>query len=108
MPAGATSTYCITDANLSSWISGPASPISSAMSRTVVQFNPAVVCPAGYKQLSVVVGGAGSQPTLVAFETALPPTENLAWVFALGFLAAFSTARVVSMIIRAALDFVRN
>jgi hypothetical protein len=78
------------------------------MSRSVVQFNQGVVCPAGYKQLTVVVGGAGSQPTLVAFETALPATENLAWIFALGFLAAFSTARVVSMIIRSALDVVRN
>jgi hypothetical protein len=108
MPAGATSTFCITDANLAAWTSGAPPSITAAMQRNVVQFNTGSSCPTGYTQLTVVVGGAGSQPTLVAFETQLPPTSNLAWIFALGFLAAFSTARVVSMTIRAALDLARN
>jgi len=45
---------------------------------------------------------------LVAFDATIPGAETAATVFFIGFLAAFSTARVVSMIIRAVVDLVKS
>ena len=57
-------------------------------------------CPIGYVEQPAQV--------FVALDGTMPGAETAASIFAIGFLAAFSTARVVSMIIRAVVDLVKS
>lgn len=57
-------------------------------------------CPLGYAEAQAQV--------IVAFDAEPPAADVAASVFALGFLAAFSTARVFALLIRAIMALVRS
>lgn len=56
-------------------------------------------CPPGYVE--------AAPATFIVMDAALPDPDLAASVFALGFVLAFSTARALSMVIRAVLKLVR-
>lgn len=57
-------------------------------------------CPTGYAEQPAQI--------MVAMDATIPGAETAASVYAIGFLAALCTARVVSMIIRAVMDLVKS
>lgn len=85
---------------------GPQAPAPSGLKMTTFTCVPSTVsaaqgqCPTGYAETQAQV--------IVAFDAEPPAADVAASVFALGFLAAFSTARVMAMVIRAVIALVKD
>jgi hypothetical protein len=73
-------------------------PVFSCVPSTVVEAQGQ--CPVGYAEAAGQV--------FVAFEAEPPSADVASSLFVLGFVAAFAGARLVSMFIRAAIEFAKS
>jgi len=94
MPISPQHTFCILSTDLDAWVSGAGIGLSADQVKGVHQLDAALTCPSGMTQVSMQLGA--SQGFLVAYDTRVPPLEDLSLFFALGFGLAFGVTRVIS------------
>lgn len=107
MPLGVDSVFCVDDAAAASWTAGTVASPVAGQSQEVTQYQAGETCPSGTSRVSVQVGGAGTS-YLVAYDTRVPPAEDLSMFFALGFALAFGGVRIISYATGIVIQLVRR
>jgi hypothetical protein len=94
VPISPQHSFCIVSTDLDAWVSAPVIGSSVDQVKPVHQLDAGATCSSGMTQVSMQLGA--SQGFLVAYDTRVPPLEDLSLFFALGFGLAFGVTRIVS------------